>query len=307
MSDHETRLQRARQSLEGLSVADALGGHFEFWRATTNRRYLKNRELPPNEWLFTDDTQMALSIYSQLRQFGEIRQDELAISFAEHFDIEKGYGAGAIKLLQNIATDGDWCTLSRAMFHNEGSFGNGGAMRVAPLGAYFADDMDALIENARLSAEVTHAHPEGIAGTIAVAVAASVAVSYRDKPKPTIPEFIDQILPHIPASEVRENCAKVKTVPADLPIDDVVMELGNGRNVSAMDTVPITLWCAANWMDNYEEAFWQCASAGGDVDTTCAIVGGIIASYSTDTIPQSWIDHREPLPDWAFEGTSKGS
>jgi ADP-ribosylglycohydrolase len=66
-----------------------------------------------------------------------------------------------------------------------------------------------------------------------------------------------------------------------------------------MDTVPYSLWCAANWLDDFEEAFWQTASGGGDVDTTCAIVGGIIAARSTETIPQTWIQHREKLPDWA--------
>jgi len=295
---HETRLERARQSLEGLSVADALGGYFEFYRATVYKHHIANRTTPDAKWMFTDDTNMALSIYSILRQFGKIQQDELANSFVKHFDKARGYGYGASKVFVSLILDeGEW----RELFGGTGSYGNGGAMRVAPLGAYFADDMEALIENTRLSAQVTHAHPEGIAGGIAVAVASGVAVSYRGKDKPTIPEFIDKILPHIPDSEVKDNCAKAKTVDPDTPIDDVVMVLGNGRHVSAMDTVPLTLWCAANWMDNYEEAFWQCASAGGDVDTTCAIVGGIVASYDPSTIPEKWIQQREPLPDWAFE------
>lgn len=302
MSDnHETRLKRAQQSLEGLSVADALGMHSEFWRGSMTD-FIKTRNPPEKMWKFTDDTNMALSIYSILRQFEEIKQDELAQSFVEHFDRGRGYGYGATKVFMAILLDnGDWRDLFSNMFGGSGSFGNGGAMRVAPLGAYFADDMDTLIENARLSSEVTHAHPEGIAGGIAVAVAAAVAISYHDKDKPTIPDFIDQILPHIPDSEVKDNCTHAKAVPADMPIDDVVMELGNGRNISAMDTVPLTLWCAANWLDDYEEAFWQCASAGGDVDTTCAIVGGIIGSRSTESIPEKWIQQREPLPDWAFE------
>jgi len=301
MDNHETRLKRARQSLEGLSVADSLGMHAEFWRGSMTN-FIKDRQPPDKEWRFTDDTNMALSIYSILRQFGEIQQDELAQSFIEHFDKARGYGYGANKVFVSLVLgEGQWRDLFQGMFGGIGSFGNGGAMRVAPLGAYFADDMDALIENARLSAEVTHSHAEGIAGAIAVAVASSVAISYRDKDKPTIPEFIDQVLTHIPDSEVKENCTKAKHVPANTPIDDVVMELGNGRHVSAMDTVPLTLWCASNWLDDYEEAFWQCASAGGDVDTTCAIVGGIIGSRSIESIPASWIEHREPLPDWAFD------
>jgi len=302
---HDIRLERARQSLEGLSVADSLGMHSEFWRGSLTD-FIKTRKPPEKQWRFTDDTNMALSIYSILRQFGEIRQDELAQSFIEHFDKARGYGYGASKVFVSLVLgEGEWRELFGGMFGGTGSFGNGGAMRIAPLGAYFADDIPTLIENAKLSAEVTHAHPEGIAGGIAVAVASAVAVSYRDYDKPTIPDFIDTILPHIPDSEVKENCAKAKAVDPDSPIDDVVMVLGNGRNVSAMDTVPLTLWCAANWMDDYEEAFWQCASAGGDVDTTCAIVGGIVASYDADTIPDKWIQQREPLPEWAFEEVTK--
>ncbi len=301
MSDHDIRLERARQSLEGLSVADALGGFGEFWRGNFST-YIKNRQPPTEQWRFTDDTLMALSIFSILRQFREVGQDELADSFITHYDKERGYGYGAMKVLDQLVTgQGNWREAFGSMFGGTGSYGNGGAMRVAPLGAYFADDIDALIENARLSAEITHSHPEGIAGAIAAAVASGIAVRYRGKDKPSISEFVDAILPHIPESEVRDNCAKVKTVPADMPIDDVVMILGNGRHVSAMDNVPLTLWCASNWMDDFEEAFWQCASAGGDVDTTCAIVGGIIASRSTHSIPEKWIQHREPLPDWAFE------
>ena len=63
------------------------------------------------------------------------------------------------------------------LFGGEGSFGNGAAMRVAPLGAYFADELDAVVEQASFSAEVTHSHPEGIAGAIAVAVAAALCLA----------------------------------------------------------------------------------------------------------------------------------
>lgn len=296
----DIRLERARDSLEGLSVADAFGGYFESWRGQFNQKYIKKRSLPAETWRYTDDTEMALSIYRQLQDYGEIRQDELAKSFAEHCDESRWYGRGAVKLLKRIRKGEYWRELAPNMFRSEGSFGNGAAMRIAPLGAYFADDMDALIENARLASEVTHAHPEGIAGGIAVAVASAIAVHYQGKNKPDIPEFIEQVLEHIPESEVRENCEKAREVSPELAIWDVAMILGNGRNVVAMDTVPIALWSAVKWMDNFEEGFWQLASVGGDVDTTCAIMGGIIGSYSTETIPDEWIVHREAFPAWAI-------
>jgi len=294
--DPNTRLERAHQSLVGLSIGDALGGFFEFGRGSENH-FIKNRKIPNAEWHYTDDTNMALSIYSILRQFGEIRQDELAQSFAEHYERKRGYGRGARHILSKVKAGSDWRELTYAIYGGKGSYGNGGAMRVAPIGAYFAEDINAVIENAKRSAEITHSHPEGIAGAIAIAIATSVATKYRGKAKPAISEFIDIILTHIPDSDVKEICVVARDIPASSPISEVARLLSSGQNMSAMGTVTFTLWCAANWMDDYEEAFWQCASAGGDVDTTCAIVGGIVASYDADTIPDKWIQQREPLPD----------
>ncbi|GAB4455215.1 MAG: hypothetical protein OHK0029_10950 [Armatimonadaceae bacterium] len=68
-----------------------------------------------------------------------------------------------------------WQTAARSVFDGQGTYGNGAAMGVSPLGAYFADDMDAVVQNAILSAEVTHIYHKGIAGAVAVAVAAAIA------------------------------------------------------------------------------------------------------------------------------------
>ena len=51
-----------------------------------------------------------------------------------------------------------------SVFGGMGSMGNGAAMRVAPLGAYWADDYSTVVEQARLSADVTHAHADGQTG-----------------------------------------------------------------------------------------------------------------------------------------------
>lgn len=301
MANHSVNLEKAKQSLLGLSVADAFGSYFEMWRALVNRRYISKRKMPDETWKYTDDTEMALSIYAILRRYKKIDQDALASSFAQYYDESRGYGNGAMKLMKRIAKGEDWRIASKDMFRGEGSFGNGGAMRVAPLGAYFADDFQTLIKNARLSAEVTHAHAEGIAGAIAVAIAAGVVINLQNKAKPTLTDFFELIIPHIPESEVRENCITASTIPLTQSTDEASKILGNGRNVAAMDTVPIALWCAIKYLDNFEEAMWQLASIGGDVDTTCAIAGGIIASYSTDSIPLTWINQREELPDWVTE------
>lgn len=299
-STHEERLRRARISLEGLSVGDGFGGFFEFGKARILKQYIGNHKLPPAPWHFTDDTNMALSIYQNLRIHREIKQDELAESFAAHFEHTRGYGMGARALINRMKKGEHWRTVSEAMFQG-GSYGNGGAMRVAPVGAYFADDMDKVIKNARLSAEITHSHPEGIAGAIAVAVAAAYAHHLsKAGEKPTRAAFIDLILPHLPQSEVKEKTQIAQNIASPMP--DVARELGNGSGVKAQDTVPFVLWSAGESLHDYEQAIWQTASALGDVDTTCAMVGGIVAAYTgVEGIPAEWVNRREPLPGWALD------
>jgi len=298
-STHEERLRRARISLEGLSVGDGLGGFFEFGKATTLKQYLGNQKLPPAPWRFTDDTNMALSIYQNLRLYGEIKQDELAKSFAEHFDRTRGYGMGARALMNRMKKGEHWRAVSEAMYQG-GSYGNGGAMRVAPVGAYFADDVDKVVENARLSAEITHSHPEGIAGAIAVAVATAYATRLlASGERPTRAAFIDLILPHLPESEIRTKTQIARNIAS--PMGDVIRVLGNGSGVKAQDTVPFVLWSVGENLHDYEQAIWQTASALGDVDTTCAMVGGIVAVYTgIEGIPAEWVSRREPLPEWAL-------
>jgi hypothetical protein len=75
-----------------------------------------------------------------------------------------GYGAGAVVILHQIRDGVPWRQAAAAAFGGQGSCGNGAGMRVAPLRAYHADRPAAAAEEAIKSAEVTHAHPEGVAG-----------------------------------------------------------------------------------------------------------------------------------------------
>jgi ADP-ribosylglycohydrolase len=70
--------------------------------------------------------------------------------------------------------------------------------------------------------------------------------------------------------------------------------LGNGSEVTAPDTVPFSLWCATRHLNDFSEALWETVSGRGDRDTTCAIVGGIVAAAGT-VIPPAWLAAREPL------------
>lgn len=295
-------LERARWSLEGLSVGDAFGEcYFRF--ASDVESLIARRAVATAPWLYTDDTEMALSIFSMLREHGTIEQDGLALMFARRMDAQRGYGANTYRLLRQVLSGQHWRFASAAAFEGQGSCGNGAAMRVAPLGAYFADDIEVVVENARRSAEVTHAHTEGIAGAIAVAVAAAYAWQLRSaSPIPQGREFLDLILPHVPDSAVRDGIRRARNLPEGSSVRLAATALGTGDRVTAQDTVPFSLWCAAQYLDNFEDAMWLTVSGLGDRDTTCAIVGGIVASHTgLEGIPEEWLRRREPLPEWAIE------
>ncbi len=303
----EARLTRARASLEGLSVGDTFGDQFFEIAQASLPYYFETRTLPTADpfWRYSDDTNMALSVYATLNQHQTINQDTLATSFAKYYHPSRGYGSSMHGLLNRIALGMNWRHEASKLFEGQGSHGNGAAMRVAPLGAYFADDMDLVIEQAKLSAEITHTNPEGIAGAIAVAVAAAYACRLKGQPAPTRQEFIDIVLPHIPNSIVSERLRHARELTEGSTLLLAVAALGNGRMISAQDTVPFDLWCAGETLSNYTDAMWLAAAASGDIDTNCAIVGGIVACYmGMEGIPAQWIKRRESLPSWAFEEIS---
>jgi ADP-ribosylglycohydrolase len=115
LKDHELRLKRAKIALDGLSIGDAFGDQLPA-RLPDTARYVANRELPPVPWRWTDDTNMALSVYANLKDYGQINQEELAQSFAYRYDISRGYGPAAHRILRRIREGGEpWQTVAYSL------------------------------------------------------------------------------------------------------------------------------------------------------------------------------------------------
>lgn len=252
--------------------------------------------MPAGPWPYTDDTVMATAIVAMLERHGRIDQDELARDFASRFEREpqRGYGAGAFWLLSQLARGRDWRVASVELFHG-GSLGNGSAMRVAPLGAWFADDLCVVVRESIASAEVTHQHADGKAGAVAVAVASALAANNKTIDAPAM---LATVLEHTPEGPTRTGVERV-TALLDLTPEEASHALGDGREVRCSDTVPFALWCAARFANSYEEAIFAAlagtASHEADRDTILAIVGGITALSSATSIPSNWLAAREPL------------
>lgn len=294
-NDHKIRMRRSLLSLDGLSVGDSFGECF-FGNPRVAERRIEHRDPPPGRWPFTDDTTMALSIVRCLKRHGQIQRDALALAFAREYvrDPSRGYGGTAHGILQAIHAGVPWEEAAGRVFNGEGSCGNGGAMRAAPIGAYFAGDVNRVIAEAKASAEVTHAHADGQTGAIAVALAAAWMVNKEQRTKSAGKEMLEFVLEHMPQTETYRRLKRALEIPLKLSPMTAASALGNGLQVIASDTVPFCLWCAARHSNDYKEAMWSTVSVYGDIDTNCAIVGGIVAlEAGRESIPKEWLMCRE--------------
>jgi len=294
--NHAERIERARLSLDGLAIGDAFGEMLAYQCERARERV--ERWLIGGPWFHTDDTEMALSVFETLQRRGRIDPGELALRFAERYrkDPDRGYGTMARVILRSILAGEDWQIASASAFGGTGSMGNGAAMRVAPLGAYFADELDtSLRAEAVLSAGVTHAHREGKAGAIAVAVAAAAAWRLRGRPKDeAATSLLQEVYERTPDGETRIGLAKALRLPFFTASQIAARVLGNGSVVTAPDTVPYVVWSAAKHLDDYREALVDTVTGGGDCDTNCAMVGGIVVLFAgRESIPADWQAARE--------------
>ena len=298
-TQNQEALGRALRALEGLSVGDAFGEQF-FGPPDIIDPRIADRETPPDaEWRWTDDTAMALSVVEVLRDHQDIDPSALARRFHERYLDEpwRGYGGGAHRLFATRNEGVGWQEAASSLFDGSGSYGNGAAMRAAPIGAYFYDDLERVLEAANASALPTHTHVDGVAGGVAIALAAALAIQDRDAPIEQARErLFATLLEHTPQSETRDGLVKATHVPLTASIRHAADRLGNGKHISSQDTVPFCVWMIARNLRDYREGMWETVEARGDRDTTCAIVGGVLAlSAPGETFPDAWLARREPL------------
>ncbi|SOB84303.1 ADP-ribosylglycohydrolase family protein [Streptomyces sp. 1331.2] len=288
----------ALDALNGLSVGDALGA--QFFVPGTARAHLADRTAPPGPWPWTDDTEMACSVYAAHTERGAIDTFDLTHAFARRHDFDRGYGPAANRMLRLVREGGDARGLAAELFDGQGSYGNGAAMRVAPLGAAYAEDPAAVVRPAADTAVITHTHSQAVDGAIAVAVAAAYAVRARTEAV-TPQAFLAAVAALTPRGAVHDGLTEAIALLAEPDPLVAARVLGNGSRTSAVDTVPYALWCAARNLTDFRTAVWEAIAPGGDTDTVAAITGGVVAAHTgTRDIPADWLTAREPLPAWTF-------
>jgi poly(ADP-ribose) glycohydrolase ARH3 len=217
---------------------------------------------------------------------GRIEADRLAEILAANFDRTRGYGPGAATILVGMRQGHRWQDLVRSVYP-DGSFGNGAAMRVAPIGLAFHDDLPRVAVEAAASASVTHGHPLGVDG--AVVLASAVAMLVAEEPFDH-GDFCRRLAGVAGTEEFRWQL----TTAAKLGADDTV-PFGSG--IEAHRSVVTAICCFGLNPDRYERVIARALAFGGDVDTVAAMAGALAGTHlGVEVVPRRLVGRLENGP-----------
>src|SRR5262249_19566628 len=188
-------------------------------------------------------TQMAIGVAETLIGHGEIIEARLCEAFVANYVPSRGYGRGARSVLEAMEEGRDYREVAEQYFPG-GSYGNGAAMRVAPVGLVFRDDPRKLAEQARASALPTHRHPLGIEGAQLLALAAGLCSRADRFDRPA---FFAELLAACASEDFRGKIEEAARVQA--PEDLVAL----GNRIEALHSVPTAIASFALTPESYEE------------------------------------------------------
>ncbi len=277
----------------GVLLGDAVGAMFVGKNPDEipplDQDYL--RDHPPKN--YTDDTQMAFSVFEEMVENGMIDQKSLKNRFLCRFSPWRGYGGGMLEVIERWRGGEEIETAATSLYNGTGNFGNGAAVRVAPISAFFRlGEITELFEQVRRCAMLTHTHPYGIAG--AQLQASAVLFALNDLPA-------EEWLKHIFKLPV-ESAFKIKLgrvaqcVERKASAYESVKEIGNGSE--AIEAVPAALYAAIRHSDSFMDALLFAVATGGDSDTIGAMTGALSGALLGESrIPSEMVHKIENSPE----------
>lgn len=235
----------------GAVIGDIVGSVYEFHSIKT-----ESFPLFSPKSTFTDDTVTTLGIANALL----FRKKQKAKKFNDN-QKRKIYIEALRQICRKYPHAGYGFKFEKWVFQEINrpyrSYGNGSAMRVSPIGFAF-DDLDTVLKETKLSAEITHNHKEGIKG--AQAVAASIFMAKKNKSKDFIKNFVEKRFKYNLSNSLN-NIRK-----------------NYGYDISCQGSVPQAITAFLESGD-FEDAIRKAISIGGDSDTIACITGGIAHAF----------------------------
>jgi len=270
-------VERARGVAVGAAIGDALGMPLEFGPASPPDRLVRTMRpgrLPAGA--FTDDTEMALALAESLLAYRPLDPADLAQRFVAWYRVGPAdIGRQTRLVLKRIARGEPWdAAVAAVQAENPWSAGNGSAMRCWPVALAHWNNLDRLLADSRRQSQVTHPHPECVAGCA----------------------FMNAAIYHLvrgvaPQEAVAQACDDAGLPAALRAVIQAAPTKGRGD-------LPNTGWVrhtleSAVWglltTDSFAEAVVQVVNLGDDADTAGAVAGALAgAAYGLVAIPTAW-------------------
>ncbi|HSI32528.1 MAG TPA: ADP-ribosylglycohydrolase family protein [Tepidisphaeraceae bacterium] len=244
---------------------------------------------------FTDDTQMTLCVAEWLIAGEAALPERLLARFADAYEPWRRYGPATEAILRLYPRFPEkWRDLATASFPH-GSYGNGSAMRVGPIGLVFHDDVERAAGVATESSRTTHSHPLAIQGAALQAVMVATAVTqgtfaagkYLERARERLARFAELLWDTTPFDRALNEIERGLAAGAPrAAMADVL-----GTDVTAHGSVPFALYCFMRHPDSYADVIRAAVFAGGDTDTIACMAGAISGAFlGREAIPQEWVE-----------------
>jgi poly(ADP-ribose) glycohydrolase ARH3 len=243
---------------------------------------------------YTDDTHMTIGVAESLKACKGFDGSHMVQRFIANYDKEpwRGYAPGPPKIFELIKQGRSW-NKAAAEIYPGGSFGNGAAMRVSPLGLFYWNNHAQLIEAVYHASRITHHHPLGIEGAILQAIAVALAIEESPTSSFDAQFFTSNLLGYATEDVYRTKIALMEPLLAS-PDDKtrIVEELGHG--VEAFNSVPAAIFSFLSNHRSFISTVTYAISLGGDTDTIASMAGAISGAYlGIDAVPSDWIEKVE--------------
>lgn len=305
-----------RGCLLGSLIGDCFGAPFEGDVMTSGGKVVLQKYFDKLEGVnfkgpikqYTDDTAMTKCVIKSLIDKPAVDFKFMARLFVKEYfsDPRRGYGKNVVDVFSKLKANKfeDIYRPAEEQFAGMGSFGNGGAMRVAPLALYFHDNHRAMIRAVSDATRITHTHKNAINGAILQSMAVQQCLKLDPSEKIDTQKFVNNLIEKMRIIEVddggvdmdflapyKEKLGDVQKLldSANDDTDEIVRILGN--DIFALHSVPTAIFCFLRAQlpiprittDNKLRRSIQYAiSLGGDTDTIANMAGSMAGAFLGD-------------------------
>jgi len=293
--ESDLKLARFQGSLLGLAIGDALGMPVEGMRASAIRDKFGGvrdfmdapwRMLKAGQW--TDDTKMMLCHARSIARMGGFDPADTAREFVAWYESNdwRGLGRATYDSLRRLQ---EGCPPEQSGMRGEMAAGNGGAMRIAPIGLLDCRDLEKLREDSRAAVIITHDNHEAVAGSQAVAY----VVARASREDLDLDHIISDTVTYIGPCQTSERLQMARRfLDAGMAVEEALARLGTSGYV--VETVASAMFSFLSTPHDFEQTVSHAVEGGLDTDTTGAVAGAISGAYNgLDSIPARWREEVE--------------